>query len=246
MSSDESVGDAHDGPVCNQMPKQVIKAPTTPSPPTVKRPRSGRPPNADAGEVEGRILDAATALFMEHGYEGVSFEQISSMAHAGKATIYARYATKDALFTTVIRRSIEKKLALADSDSDTIPPGDRLAPTALSLLHRLLTPESVSLTRVVIGEAPRFPALARLVDEFGRRRAIDFVWRAMTADHHASASPTRRVRKPPDKVAARLFLDQLFAPLMLRALVGEDVDALRLEIPQRVSDAIARLRTVAR
>jgi AcrR family transcriptional regulator len=168
------------------------------------------------------------------------------MAHAGKATIYSRYATKEALFTAVIRRSIDKKLALADSDADTKPPGDRLAQTAISLLDRMMTFESVSLTRLVIGEAPRFPALARLVDEFGRRRAIDFVWRAMTADHEVGSLPNRRTRKPPDKVAARLFLDQLFAPLMLRALIGEDLNALRGEIPLRVSDAVTRFRLVPR
>lgn len=230
--------------VLNSMSERVIEGAAVQSPPHAKRPRAGRPPNAEAGEVEERILGAATALFMEQGYEGVSFEQISSVAHAGKATIYARYATKEALFAAVVRRSIDKKLVLADNAADTLPPGDRLTQTALAFLNRLLTSESVSLTRMVIGEAPRFPSLALLVDEFGRRRAIDFIWRAMTADHHADASPTRRARKPPDKVAARLFLDQLFAPLMLRALIGEDLDALRGEIPQRVSDAIARFSMV--
>jgi AcrR family transcriptional regulator len=212
------------------------------APPGAKRPRAGRPPNAEAGAVEERILNAATALFLEHGYEGVSFEQISSMAHAGKATIYARYANKEALFSAVIRKSIDSRLTLVDSVAGALPPGDRLTQTAMILLERMLTSEAVSLTRVVIGEAPRFPSLARLVDEFGRQRAIDLVWRVMAADYDARALPARQARKAPDKVAAHLFLDQLYAPLMLRALVGEDLDALRGEIPQRVSDAVSRSR----
>ena len=221
------------------MPVRTLVGGPKPEHQVAKTPRSGRPRNVEAGEVEERILDTATALFMEKGYEGVSFEQIASMAHAGKATIYARHVNKEALFFAVVRRSIESSVVPVASAHDTQASPDLLTGTLLVLLDRMMTSDTVSLTRLVIGELPRFPSLARLIDEFGRQRAIDIVWRSLRADCKSAVVPAGQGRKPPDQSAARLFLDQLFAPLMLRALLGEDLQALRSEIPQRVSDAVA-------
>ncbi len=220
--------------------RRVVGSP--PRSPIPDRPRTGRPPKAESGQVEERILETATALFMEKGYEGVSFEQIASMAHAGKATIYARHANKEALFFAVIRRSIESSLAPARYKSDVTTPHDLLSDILLVLLDRMTTVETVSLTRLVIGELLRFPSLARLVDEFGRQQAIDIVWRSLKSDQKFNAPSAGAKRAPPEKARARLFLDQLFAPLMLRALLGEDLNALRSEIPQRVLDAVERFR----
>ncbi|WP_284948196.1 TetR/AcrR family transcriptional regulator [Acidisoma cladoniae] len=214
------------------------------SAPQTRTPRVGRPPNTETGEVEARILDAATALFMEQGYEGVSFEQISSMAHAGKATIYARYVNKEALFRAVIRRSIDKRLALAETAVGTIESGDRLTQTTLFLLDRMLTAEAVSLTRVVIGEAPRFPSLARLVDEFGRQRAVEIIYRVLAAEHQSGVISDANVDRLPDKETASRFLEQLYPPLILRALIGENIDTIRSEIPRRVLNTVIRFRSM--
>src|ERR1700752_5232873 len=66
--------------------------------------RSGRPPRALAGEVEGRILDAAERVFLERGFGGASVDEIADVAHAGKPTIYARFPGKEALFAAVMAR----------------------------------------------------------------------------------------------------------------------------------------------
>jgi AcrR family transcriptional regulator len=208
------------------------------SAPQTRTPRVGRPPNTETGEVEARILDAATALFMEQGYEGVSFEQISSMAHAGKATIYARYVNKEALFRAVIRRSIDKRLALAETAVGTIESGDRLTQTTLFLLDRMLTAEAV------IGEAPRFPSLARLVDEFGRQRAVEIIYRVLAAEHQSGVISDANVDRLPDKETASRFLEQLYPPLILRALIGENIDTIRSEIPRRVLNTVIRFRSM--
>src|SRR5271157_1063203 len=66
--------------------------------------RSGRPPRELAGEVEERILCAARQAFLDHGFEGASIDRIAVAARSGKATIYARYPSKQALFAAAITR----------------------------------------------------------------------------------------------------------------------------------------------
>jgi AcrR family transcriptional regulator len=62
--------------------------------------RPGRPRSARA---ERAIHDAALQLLVEQGYEGMSIEAVAARAGVGKATIYRRYAGKDALVAAALR-----------------------------------------------------------------------------------------------------------------------------------------------
>src|SRR5258708_29871794 len=72
--------------------------------------RFGRPPKELAGEVDTRILDAARKMFLERGFEGASIGEIAEVARSGKATIYARFRDKRALFTEVVTRDILSRI----------------------------------------------------------------------------------------------------------------------------------------
>src|ERR1700761_9761627 len=74
--------------------------------------RYGRPPRGHAGQVEERILDAAGRVFLEHGFQGTSVDEIAEAASAGKPTIYARFPNKQALFTAVIERLVRRNTSL--------------------------------------------------------------------------------------------------------------------------------------
>src|ERR1700761_9591323 len=74
--------------------------------------RYGHPPRGHAGQVEERILDAAGRVFLEHGFQGASVDEIAEAASAGKPTIYARFPNKQALFTAVIERLVRRNTSL--------------------------------------------------------------------------------------------------------------------------------------
>ena len=74
--------------------------------------RYGRPPREHAGQVEERILDAAGRVFLEHGFQGASVDEIAEVASAGKPTIYARFPSKQALFAAVIDRLVRRNTSL--------------------------------------------------------------------------------------------------------------------------------------
>ena len=124
--------------------------------------RLGRPPKGLAGAVEERILGAARKVFLDRGFEGASIEEIAGAARSGKPTIYARFPSKEALFTAVVMQSVAANTARVET---VAPTGatfeERLESVAAAVLQWILAGDSIGLMRVAIAESPRFPDLDR-------------------------------------------------------------------------------------
>jgi TetR/AcrR family transcriptional repressor of mexJK operon len=87
---------------------------------------------------------------------------IQEAAAVSKATVYARYATKEALFKAVIEAECDRLLGTARAtEIRSRKLKNVLEALAQAYLHIVLSPEALALFRAVIGEAPRFPTLAR-------------------------------------------------------------------------------------
>ena len=202
--------------------------------------RCGRPPREHAGQVEERILDAAGHVFLEHGFQGASVDEIAEVACAGKPTIYARFPNKHALFTAVIERLVSRHTSL---DPFSCPGGSieqRLDALAAVMLTRLLTPETIGLIRVAVAEARRFPDLATSVSRIGRQRPTEAVARVfgeLAGSDDIGASPAFAPEKLQE--TARRYLDLVVLPMLVRALFGEDLAALRSEIEPHATRAVA-------
>ena len=126
--------------------------------------RKTRPatPPAAIDDKAAAVLAGARSVFLAHGFSAAATDMIQRAAGVSKATVYARYATKEALFTAVIEAECERFLGsvrtLAIRSSRL---RDVLAALARAYLRIVLSPEALALFRAVVGEAPRFPALAR-------------------------------------------------------------------------------------
>jgi AcrR family transcriptional regulator len=197
-----------------------------------KRRRGGRPSADQAGDVDRRILDAATDLFLRLGYDATSCDQVVVLAAAGKASLYARYANKDELFAAVVRRMVDHTLAPSGVVPWHLSVQDRLRAVGHSLLEHALTPEAVALMRVVVTTAHRMPDLARLVDRMGRDGGIACVAQAIAG---ADAAPDR-IERASD--IAGQFIDMVFVPHQMRALIGDDREQLDAASSRRINDAI--------
>src|SRR5260370_21158855 len=71
----------------------------------------GRPTREEALRRDARLLDVATILFMERGFDGTSIDAVAEAAGVSKPTVYARYRDKRDLFAAVLRGRIRDWLA---------------------------------------------------------------------------------------------------------------------------------------
>lgn len=193
--------------------------------------RAGRPFSANAGEVDLRLLDAATQLFLSRGFEATTCDQIAALAGAGKGSLYARYANKDELFTAVVRRSVEASLRPSNDSFSELPLAERLRIVGLDILHHALQADALAMMRMVIGTATKFPELAQLADRIGWEGGVERVAEVISAQ----AQPGSVARARP---AAAWFISLTFAPQQMRALFGESSHSLQETARVRVDEAI--------
>jgi AcrR family transcriptional regulator len=191
--------------------------------------------------VDERILDAARRVFLERGLSGASIDEIASLARAGKPTIYARFPSKEALFTAVVMRNVS---AIVGGFEGHIPAGrtieERLTRFGTILLDWALTGDTVDLMRVGISEARRFPDLASGVQGMARQcgeGAVGQLLNDMAQSDGLGALPAFA----PERLAttAQFFMDLVFKPMILRALFGEKLETLRTQIAAHVASRVA-------
>jgi AcrR family transcriptional regulator len=132
----------------------------------------GRPSRAEAEKLGERILDAATSLFLEHGYGATSIERVVRRARVSKRTFYHRFDGKPALFGAVVHRIVERLRPPAGIP--VIEGADLwaiLQHLADLILQAALSPQAIALHRLIVGESARFPSLASAVNQHGASEA---------------------------------------------------------------------------
>jgi TetR/AcrR family transcriptional regulator, mexJK operon transcriptional repressor len=117
-----------------------------------------------------KILNAATELFLEVGYEQTSIDAILVRSGGSKSTLYAYFPTKEDLFRSVIDSVVDNSDLGAALD---ISSNARFALTefAVSRQRVVLSPRHRAVVGLVIAERDRFPDLAQIYWERGPQRS---------------------------------------------------------------------------
>jgi len=111
----------------------------------------------NACDCRTRLLEAATAVFLEEGYRA-SVERIAARAGVAKQTLYNYFPRKDDLFCEVIRLGTAAMLVSLESDHE--PLRERLLRFATAFRECLLGSKGIAFHRAIAAEAGRFPELA--------------------------------------------------------------------------------------
>ena len=135
-----------------------------------RRPRAPRGPSPRKRQA---ILGAARGLFLQRGYGATSMEDVAVHAGVSKQTVYAHFMDKARLFDELVRGDIANSESSGHPLIEELPDTDDverdLRTFARAFLADVMQPELLRLRRVLIGEAERFPELARAWYEAGPR-----------------------------------------------------------------------------
>src|SRR2546427_8001878 len=125
--------------------------------------RGGRPSRQQAARLGERIVDAATHLFLSHGYGATSIEAVARRARISKRTFYHRFDDKPALFVAVVHRIVDRLRTPADVELLVGDLQEILQRLARFILRAALLPQAIALNRMLVAESARFPKFATVV-----------------------------------------------------------------------------------
>ncbi|MEW1828241.1 TetR/AcrR family transcriptional regulator [Streptomyces sp. NPDC088196] len=188
-----------------------------------------------AQEKRALIVAAATALFLQLGYDRTSLARIAECSGVSRATLFKQFPTKAALFDAIVTES------WSTADQEDPPPAGNVV-DGLGIIGRryaelLGRAQMTDLFRIVIAELPRFPELAHAQFSHGKMPYFESVRSYLLAEHEA-----RTVRIEDVDLAATQFLGMIsnyvFWPTLL--VPGWEVSAER--VAQVVDEAV---RTIA-
>ena len=156
---------------------------------------------AQGRATRGQLIEVATGLFAEYGYEGTSIEAVLTAAGVSRGALYHHFAGKEALFTAVLEAVSERITAeLTEVISGCTDPVDAMRTGALGWIDLAGDPV---IQRIMLVDAPSVLGWEqwRAMDE-GRTLGA-------TRDMLQAVSDTGRLPQE--------FVDP-FAPMILAAL----------------------------
>ncbi|MFZ2034872.1 MAG: TetR/AcrR family transcriptional regulator [Candidatus Dormiibacterota bacterium] len=201
----------------NERSSVVVSDPPRDAPARGGRPRSERAHQA--------ILTAARELLIEGGFSALRLEHVAARAGVGKATIYRRWASKEALAQDLLLQLAGPHIAVAETGN-----------TREELLAAVTNPMR-ALTETDFG-----PVIRAMLAQIASNPSIGDPFRA-TVVAARRAEVTRVVRRGiargdlrPDADAA-LATELLVGPVYFRLLFGGVLD---LDFAERVVDGVMR------
>lgn len=180
----------------------------------------------DREAKRAEILDVATQLFLERGYEATSMQALATAAGITTTTIYWYFADKDALLVAVVDRAVTGGLA------------DLYAGPTASLADRLLAVTELldsadRLVAAVHARAPHSAAVAEWHDTFHARADA-----ALVAEARAHLAASGRGAVPDAELAPVPRIWSFAIEGMVAHQLGDDERRAVCELLVRQLDAI--------
>lgn len=166
-----------------------------------------------ASRNRAAILDAATGLFLENGYDRTSLARVAESAEVSKATLFKQFPVKSELFeATVLAAGSTADVELGDPPSEDLFAG--LVHLGRAYADVLDRPEIAGLMRTIIAEGPRFPELRERTFDFGTLPVLRALRHYLS---EADAAGTARIDDL--EVAATQFLGMIASAVFWPRLV---------------------------
>ncbi len=121
------------------------------------------------------ILQAATCLFLKHGYLATTMDAVADKANVTKQTVYAYYPSKDELFKQMLLMLCERYNQQQPTVFSKKPFAAQLQTQGMAILNLITHPDVMAATRLAISESGRHPKLAKLYYESGTQTLVQII-----------------------------------------------------------------------
>ncbi|MDN5512570.1 MULTISPECIES: TetR/AcrR family transcriptional regulator [unclassified Acinetobacter] len=128
------------------------------------------------------LLLSANELFLKHGYDAVSLDDIVNHAGGSKASIYKFFGNKEGLFTAICdyRRELFFKDICIPFEHGKDDLRAYLIQTLMNVKQHLMLPENAAFLRLIIEQTQRSPQLALYIHEQGPKHIQMAIANALT------------------------------------------------------------------
>jgi len=208
----------------------------------MEQPLTPKTAPAPRGRSRDAIVNAAERLFLEHGFDGVSMDDLAESAGVARRTLYNQFTGKEEILREVLNR-------LSGQIADALPPGIETQgdiDTVLRLVARALlalqtSTQFVGLVRMVVADSRQFPwiatAFASVLDPYLNR----------FASYLSQQTSSNILDCPHPVLAAHQFLALLNEPILWQRILGRDIAPVPPEtvVEEAVRIFLLRYRTAA-
>lgn len=162
------------------------------------------------------IIQAGARVFMEQGFESANMDEVARLANVSKATIYSHFDGKQDLFGAIITGRCQAMIPMIEAAAlGDQPPAEALRTIGRQFLDLLLSKGPLSLYRVVLAEAARFPALGRAFYQSGPDKVAGALADYLARQHEAGVLDV-----PNPRVSAEQFFGMVLGQAHVRVLLG--------------------------
>ena len=162
------------------------------------------------------VIRGARSVFFEHGLAGARVDQIADAAGVSKATMYAHFPSKTALFTEVVSRECD----MLAEELETLlraqgPTEETLQSFSDALISLVFSNAYIRLYRICVAEAGRFPEIGKLFFKAGPERV-----RLILAGYLMERCQSGDLMIPNPDFAADQFIQLSFTSILNDRLFG--------------------------
>ncbi|MDM1759236.1 MULTISPECIES: TetR/AcrR family transcriptional regulator [Acinetobacter] len=176
------------------------------------------------------LLLSANELFLEHGYEAVSLDDIVNHAGGSKTSIYKYFGNKEGLFTAICdyRRDLFFKDICACYNSEEDHLRHYLVQTLINFYLHLKKPENIAFIRLIIEQAQKNPNLALYIHEKGAHYIQLTIAKAL---EHSHAQGILNCTNP---YSSAMMYFGILRDFEWRVLMGLEVDKPEQEVIKHI------------
>jgi AcrR family transcriptional regulator len=159
------------------------------------------------------ILAIALQVFLEEGYAAASMSTIAARVGGSKGTLYNYFRSKAELFVAVIQDQCE----IHQNQLFDVPEQDLrkfLTELGRRFVRLLLSEEVITLHRIVVAEATRFPEIGEALYEAGpkrgKQRLVSYLKQAMAEGRLKPGDPERAAEHAMEMTVGAMYRRRLW------------------------------------